>query len=457
MEKMGCHISLSISEANRRNSTGYRGITYELLKRSGADIGDRVRIVDDDKAYEGVLIPRTELGDERIIVVKLNSGYNVGVQVTNNTKIEITGKGDKPTFARPPLPGSRQDLPKVAVMTTGGTIASRVDYRTGSVEPALTADDLYSIVPELSEIAQVTAEVLYSEFSENLTIKHWKEIATAVWKYFEKGMHGVVICHGTDTMAYTGAALSFALQNLPIPVVLVGSQRSSDRPSSDAATNLIGAVSISATSPCSEVVLVMHEKTSDDILSVHRATRARKCHTSRRDAFKSINSSPLAEYDLREKKLHFLVDNFRKREHNGRPDLKPEFDGNVALVKFYPSMNPAIIDWFVDNNYRGLVLEGTGLGHVSRYCYNAIKRATEKGRLVAMTSQCIWGRINMNVYYTGRDLLSLGVIPLEDMVPETAVVKMMWAFGQTTNVEEASRLMLSNIAGEISPRRASGE
>jgi len=439
-------------------TVGYHGAAFESLKKSGAEIGDRVRIVDDTKIYEGVLIPQTELGDEHIIVMKLDSGYNVGVHVGSGTKIEVIGKGGKPSFIRPPAPPSREDLPKVAVISTGGTIASRVDYRTGSVEPALTAEDLYSVVPELSDIAQVTADVLYSEFSENLTTKHWQEIANTVWKYYQKNMQGVVICHGTDTMAYTGAALSFVLQNLPIPVVLVGSQRSSDRPSSDAATNLIGAVSISSASPCSEVVLVMHEKTSDNFLLVHRATRVRKCHTSSRDAFRSINSPPIARYDLREKRLEFHVENYRKRGEGGNAALKPNFDDRVALIKFYPNMNPGVIDWHVDKGYRGLVLEGTGLGHVSRYCYDSIKRAIEKGLLIGMTSQCIWGRINMNVYYTGRDLLSMGVLQLEDMIPETALVKMMWTFGQTSNVTEASKLMLTDLAGETTPRRTiSGE
>jgi glutamyl-tRNA(Gln) amidotransferase subunit D len=165
----------------------------------------------------------------------------------------------------------------------------------------------------------------------------------------------------------------------------------------------------------------------------------------------------LARYNLKDKRLEFLLDDFRKRGLDGTPLLKSEFDHRVALIKFYPNMNASVIDWHVDQGYRGLVLEGTGLGHVSRYCYDAIKRAIEKGILVAMTSQCIWGRVNMNVYYTGRDLLSLGVLPLEDMVPETALVKMMWSFGQTANAKEVSSLMLSNIAGEMSSRRTAAD
>ena len=444
---------LSETRTNHRQTSGYRGIASELLNEAKANVGDRLKIQDGEKIYDGILIPRTELGDEHVIVIKLKSGYNAGVRVTEKTKIEITGKGGKPSFARPSVPPWREGLPRVAVISTGGTIASRVDYRTGSVEPALTAEDLYSVVPELSQIAQVTTDILYSEFSENLTTKHWSEIASKVWDYYQKGMQGVVICHGTDTMGYTGAALSFALQNLPIPVVLVGSQRSSDRPSSDAATNLIGAVSIAATSSISEVIIVMHEKTSDDYLVIHRANRARKCHTSTRDAFRSINSAPLARYNVKEKKMELLDESARKRGQSSNSALKPGFDEKVALIKFYPNMDPDVISWYVDQGVRGLVIEGTGLGHVSRYCYDSLKRAIEKGTVVGMTSQCIWGRVNMNVYYTGRDLLALGVLPLEDMIPETALVKMMWAFGQTADAKGVSELMLSNIAGEISSRR----
>ena len=429
---------------------GYRGIALQALKQAKAKIGDLIRITKNGEIYEGILIPRSELGDDKHIVIKLKSGYNIGIRVTPNTKVERIGEGAKPTFVAPPPPPKRPELPKVTIISTGGTIASRVDYRTGAVRPALTASDLYSVVPELGDIAVVDAEILFSLYSENITPKHWSEMARCAAKYIEKGVNGVVIAHGTDTMGYSAAALSFALQNLPVPVIFVGSQRSADRPSSDAATNLIGAVTAAAYAPFAEVGLAMHETISDTSIIIHRGTKVRKCHTSRRDTFKSVNAKPLAR--VKDGKIEMLTEEYAKRDSSRKLVLKPEFSEKVALIKFYPGMNPALIDWYVDNDYRGIILEGTGLGHVGRYCFESIRRAIKNGVLVAMTSQCIWGRINMNVYDQGRDLLALGVIPLEDMLPETALVKLMWIFGQTDSLEEAERLLKMNLAHEYSER-----
>jgi glutamyl-tRNA(Gln) amidotransferase subunit D len=429
---------------------GYKGEALQLLKKAKAEIGDIIRVIKNGETYEGILIPRSEYGDEKHVVVKLKSGYNIGIRITPTTQIEKVGVGVKPTFAAPPLPEQRPDLPKVAVVSTGGTIASRVDYRTGGVRPALSASDLYSVVPELSEIARIDAEILFSLYSENITAKHWVEIAKTTARHIENGAAGVVVAHGTDTLGYTAAALSFALQNLPVPVIMVASQRSADRPSSDAATNLIGAVKAAAKAPFAEVAVAMHETVSDKAIVFHRGTKVRKCHTSRRDTFQSINASPLAKMENEE--FFMLVRDFNKRNPSGKLVLKPNFDEKVALIKFYPGLDPQLIDWYVNKNYRGIVLEGTGLGHVGNYCFSAVKNAVEKGVLVAMTSQCIWGRINMNVYNQGRDLLAFGVVPLEDMLPETALVKLMWVFGQTRDVDEAKRLLLTNIANEISPR-----
>jgi len=430
--------------------SGYRGEALEAIKKAGAEIGDLVRITKDGEVYEGILIPRSEYGDEKHIVIKLKSGYNIGVRVTPNTRIERIGEGAKPIFVPQPLPQQKPELPRIAIISTGGTIASRVDYRTGAVRPALTASDLYSVVPELSNIAQIEAEILFSVFSENITTKHWTQIAEATAKKIAEGVDGVIIAHGTDTMGYTAAALSFALQNLPVPVILVGSQRSADRPSSDAATNLIGAATAAAHAPFAEVAIAMHETPSDTAIAIHRGTKVRKCHTSRRDTFKSVNATPTAR--IQNQQITMLTSDYTPRDKARKLTLKPNFNEKAALIKFYPNMNSAIIDWHVENGYKGIILEGTGLGHVGRHCFEAIKNAIEKGVTVAMTSQCIWGRVNMNVYDTGRDLLALGVIPLEDMLPETALVKLMWILGQTQNPEEAKILLKTNIAGEFSPR-----
>lgn len=430
--------------------SGYTGKVLQALKQAGAEVGNMVRITKNDQTFEGILIPRSEYADDTHVVIKMRSGYNIGIQITPSTKIEKTGEGAKPSFQPPPLPKQKSNLPQVAILSTGGTIASRVDYRTGGVRPALTANDLYSVVPELADIATIDTEILLSLFSENITPAHWTQIAKSIAKHIESGKSGVIIAHGTDTLGYTAAALSFALQNLPVPVIIVGSQRSADRPSSDAATNLLAAVKAAATAPFAGVFVGMHETISDRGIVFHRGTKVRKCHTSRRDTFKSVNTSPVAR--LEDGKFTILLKDYNKRDSNRKLVLKPNFDEKVTLVKFYPSMNPKVVEWYVDNGFKGIVLEGTGLGHVGNFMFPSIKKAIENDVIVAMTSQCIWGRLGMEVYYTGRDLLTLGVIPLEDMLAETALVKLMWVFGQTKNIDQAKQLLTTNIAHEFLPR-----
>ena len=432
------------------NDSGYKGKALETINKTGCDVGDIVRITSEGKTYEGILIPRSEYGDTTHLVIKMKSGYNVGIRITTQFQIEKIGKGAKPAFASPPLPPQRPDLPNVAIMSTGGTIASRVDYRTGAVRSAISASDLYGVVPELAALARVDTQIILSVYSENLTQKNWTQIAHAAAKNIAEGAQGVVIAHGTDTMAYTAAALSFALQNLPVPVIVVGAQRSSDRPSSDAATNLIGAVKAAAYGPFAEVAIAMHETVADTSIVFNRGTRVRKCHTSRRDTFRPVNASPIAR--VTDQGIAMLTEEYRKRDASANLLLKPNFSENVALVKFYPGIDPAVIDFYTQKGVQGILLEGSGLGHVSKTCFGPIKRAIAKGVFFALASQCIWGRVNMNVYDTGRDLQELGVVPADDMFPETALVKLMWVLGQTSSVEEAKKLFKTNIAGELSRR-----
>ena len=429
---------------------GYRGLAFSLIKNEGAEIGDIIRIIKGKENWEGILIPRSESGDEYHIVLKMKSGYNVGVRIDSQSKIEKLGEGDKPTFIPPPLPKQNEKLPRIAIVSTGGTIASRVDYRTGGVRAALSASELYSVVPELAEVAVVETEILFSIFSENIISKHWIATAEAVSRHIKTGVKGVVVAHGTDTLGYTAAALSFALQDLPVPVVLVASQRSADRPSSDAATNLVAAVRAAVSAPFAEVVIAMHETVSDTSIIFHRGTKARKCHTSRRDAFKSINSSPLAR--LENNKFKMLTKVYKKRDSSREIHLNANFEEKVALIKAYPDLDPKIIDYYVSKGIKGIVLEGTGLGHVGDYLFSAIRNAVEKNVIVCMTSQCLWGRLNMNVYDQGRDLLSLGVISLDDMLPETAFVKLRWVLSQTRDIEEIKKLLMKNISNEYSAR-----
>ena len=446
----------ALGEPQMQESSGYKGRALDLIKSAGASVGDRVKLTRDGECVEGLLMPRTGGGDDTHLVLKLATGYNIGVRIGENTRIEVVGAGVKPALSRPPKPTSMKGLPLVTIFSTGGTIASRVDYRTGAVEPALTAEDLYSFVPELASEADVRTKVLYSLLSENLTPKHWGEIAKSVCEEIRSGVSGVVIAQGTDTLGYSAAALSFALQASPIPIVFTAAQRSSDRPSSDAATNLIGAVSVAGRAPFAGVVVVMHEWMSDETLLVHRGTKVRKCHTSRRDAFKSIGAAPIARFHIGAKEVEMLETDFPVRGSSSEAICKPDFDDRVALLKFHPGFDPGIIDWYVTRGYRGLVLEGTGLGHVSASCFPSLARAVEKGMFVGMTSQCLWGRVDMNVYSTGIDLQKIGVHPLEDILPETALVKLMWVLGQTDDPARITEMMRSNLVGEISSRRPEG-
>lgn len=430
--------------------SGYKGKVLELLQDIEASIGDIIEIESIERTFEGALMPRHELADPNHIVIKLKNGYNIGIRISKETQLRKVSEGVEPAFVPPPRPSMNPQLPNISIMGTGGTIASRVDYRTGAVHPALTTDDLCCIVPELSQVANVSVEIVFNIFSEDMKPLYWSNLAKRILEKINEGVDGIVISHGTDTMAFTAAALTFVLQQLPVPVVLVGSQRSSDRPSSDATLNLTGAVFTAGNAPFAEVVLGMHETVSDTSFVLHRGNKVRKCHTSRRDAFKSINAKPLAR--VIDKNIMVNDDEFLPRDKERIPILKPDFNDKVALVKFHPGMKPELINWYVKEGFKGLVLEGTGLGHVSSDLLDPLRNATKKGVLLGMTSQCLWGRINMNVYDRGVDLMEIGVLPLGDMLPETSMVKMMWVLAQTENLKEAKKLLTTNINGELDER-----
>lgn len=417
---------------------------------AGVDVGDEVEVVKPDgEVYRGYLMSRYEHAEEGYIVLKLRNGYNIGIAITKDTIVKRLGPGPRPAFRRPEPPSLDPGLPRVSIVSTGGTIASRIDYRTGAVKPALTSEDLITLVPEIAEIAYVEAEVLLSKFSENMTPSDWDVIARKMDEKIRNGYSGVVVSHGTDTMHYTAAALSFALAGTPIPIVLVGAQRSSDRPSSDAAVNLVAAVRVAAHAPFGEVVIAMHDWHSDDVIAVHRGTRVVKMHTSSRDAFKSVNARPIAY--VRDGEI-ILNDQTVNRRGSNSYYFRPGFSDKAALIKFYPSLGPEIIDYFIEKGARGIIIEGTGLGHVSSEWIPALRRATSMGVFVGMTSQCRYGRVNMYVYENGRDIMRAGVTPLEDMLSETALVKLMWVLARASDLEEVRNYMLTPIAGEMSPR-----
>jgi len=294
-----------------------------------------------------------------------------------------------------------------------------------------------------------------SVLSENIQPSDWTKIARSVASEIKDGANGVIIAHGTDTLGFTSAALSFALQNLPVPVVLVGSQRSSDRPSSDAAMNLIGAINLATKADAAEVFVLMHAETGDSYLHAHRGTRVRKLHTSRRDAFQSVNGYPI--FRVTGEDVKQLRSPLLQRNLNRKLILKSKFEEKVALVKTNPGIQASVIDLFVETGYRGIMIEGTGLGHAPDRLQSSIKKAVDAGMVVAMSSQCLFGRIDMNVYRSGVELLDIGVIPSEDMFPETALVKLMWVLANTKNQEDAKELFTTPLAGEIDMRSEESE
>ena len=443
-------ISLSL------DNSGYSGLVLEKFSSSNIKVGDTISIKKNGEEYVGVLMPRSHVGSDQFhVIIKLESGYNIGIKLDQNSEVHRIKTGKKKRTAPAEKEPETKDLPIASILSTGGTIASKVDYRTGAVNPALSAQDLYDTVPELRNYATIHAKVIMSVLSENIQPKDWTKIARSVASEIKDGTDGVVIAHGTDTLGFTSAALSFALQNLPVPVVLVGSQRSSDRPSSDAAMNLIGAINLATRADAAEVFVLMHAEIGDSFLHAHRGTRVRKLHTSRRDAFQSVNDYPLFSVsgeDVKELRPPLL-----RRESERKLILKPKFEEKVALVKTNPGIEGPVIDQFVETGYRGIVIEGTGLGHAPDHLQPSIKRAIDAGIVVAMSSQCLFGRIDMNVYRSGVELLDIGVVPCEDMLPETTLIKLMWVLANTKDQEAAKQLLLKPLAGEIDMRSEESE
>ncbi len=379
-------------------------------------------------------------------VVKLDSGYNIGVD-----PLSCTFFGHPADF--PPKKSEvlqNTDLPHLSIVSTGGTIASRIDYRTGSVTSQFDANDILVAIPELAKVANYRTIPLATILSENMTPVIWQELARAVYKEIKKGVTGVIITHGTDTMAYSSAAISFMIDT-PVPVVFVGSQRSADRPSSDNAMNAVCAAS-AATSDLGEVAVVMHATTNDDTCAIHRGTRVRKMHSSRRDAFRSMGIDPIGSvaYPSREVTLK----SYALRRGSQTLALHDKLQEDCGLVQFYPGMSPDLLKAY--EGYKGLVLAGTGLGHVSTTLLPSLKKLIKSGTIVMMTTQCMQGRVCDRVYDTGRDLLTAGVIEGGDMLPEVALVKMMWVLGNERDPERAAALMQTDLKGECNRRSIHG-
>lgn len=442
----------------------YSHALQRLINSAGVRISQEVVITHKGKKYEGVLMPSTELGDPDSLVIKLDNGYNVGLKYDPKMKLSKGGKEPKDVKEEYQYElGKRRKVislkfdPKkahVSLIATGGTVASRVEYKTGAVTPLMTTDEILALVPELQEIIYLK-DILrpFTKWSEDMNYKDWQEIAKLSAKELNEN-EGVIIAHGTDILHYTAAALSFMLPDVSKPVVVTGSQRSSDRGSTDAAINLICS-SYVAKSDMAEVGVCMHATMDDVYCYFLRGTKVRKMDKSRRDTFRPINALPLAKV-WPSGKIEVMNKEHKKRS-NREVKADTKFEPKVAFLKVYPGSDPEMMDYFISKGYKGFVLEGTGFGIIPTKAEKSwipiVKKTVKDGIPVVVTSQAMYGRVHPNVYDSLRTIYyEAQAIPSEDMTPETAFIKLGWVLGHTSDLNEVRKMMLKNYAGEISSR-----
>jgi glutamyl-tRNA(Gln) amidotransferase subunit D len=420
-----------------------------------AEPGDKILIQLENEQIKGVLMPRPGIFQGGYLVLKLENGYNIGIREDSIKSIEVLEKYQK-IHSPEPTPKKNEKLPTIALLTAGGTIASRVDYRTGAVSAGYSGEDFLTLIPELRKVANVKSKAIMNIMSEDMNALHWKKLASAVLEELQNPeIAGVVISHGTDTMHFTSAALSFFLHNINKPVIITGAQRSIDRGSSDAFLNFYCSITAAAHWDGAEVAICMHTTANDTSCDLHRGTKVRKMHTSRRDAFQTINDIPLARITDKGA-IKILNPTYQKRETR-KPELRDTFDERVALITSYPGMDPRILQTPIDLGFKGIVIVGTGLGHVATdgklSLLPTIEVARKKGISVVITSQTLYGRTHPLVYTNLRKLsVERGCIFASDMLPEVAYIKLGWLIGQGLNEAEIAKKMLENVASEINNR-----
>ena len=423
------------------------------------DVGDRVSVVLKDHSEEGRLMPST---DSDIIMIKLDNGYNVGFENCDVLKVELLSKA-KHAPKEENVVSKNSKLPTIAILHTGGTIASKIDYKTGGVVAKISANDLVEMVPELAEFCNIESKTIFNMMSEDMSPHEYGVLADAICAEASKGVKGIIIGHGTDTLSMSSAVISFMIKILNIPVVFVGSQRSSDRGSSDAAMNLICAAKFIASSDAAGVYLCMHENSDDTSCVILPGTKTRKMHTSRRDAFKAINSKIVARVLYPSGEVEILDNDYVKADSvKEELELKGGLSSEVALVKTYTGMKSSVFDYYTDSGYKGMILEGTGIGHAPTNSaanegnYLALKRFIDNGGVVGITSSCLYGTVHEHIYSNTRRLGKIGVVFCSDMFSETAFMKLMWLLGNYS-APEAKKMLALNLRGEISSKLAYSE
>ncbi len=431
----------------------------KLLRKKKVEAGDDVRVTREKNSYTGTIMPKSESADANILLIKLENGYNIGLE--HNSKMKIEKLGTKSKLEKFPTHAFTFDpkKPTIMILHTGGTIASRVDYKTGGVSPAFTPEEFIAMFPELTKIANIKSRMIINIASEDMDQTRYGHVAKEIERDVKLGLDGIILGHGTDTLHYSAAMLSYMLQNLPVPVILVGAQRSSDRGSSDAALNLACAANFITKTDYAGVAICMHENSSDDSCLILPATKTRKMHTSRRDAFKPVNADAIARVHS-DGKVEMISENYLKKDKKRNVAVNVNIEPKVAIIKMYPLADPTILDFYLKSGYRGIVIEGTGFGHVptspedpKKSWIPAIKSAVKAGMTVVITSQAVNGATNKHVYKNLRLLEATGVIFGEDMTTEAAYTKLSFVLGNTKDPVKIKEMILTNIAGEISQRR----
>jgi glutamyl-tRNA(Gln) amidotransferase subunit D len=422
-----------------------------LLKKFKAKEGSQVKVFTTKGDFEGTILPSTK---KNVLALKTKQGYNAGFDVKDVKQIKLLGGGKgvgKPKVAKMV---KYPEKPAISILHTGGTIASRVNYTTGGVIASFTSEDIITMFPEITDIANIEAKLVSNIMSEDMLFKDYQTLARAVEKEVKRGVAGVIIGHGTDTLAYTAAALAFMLEDVPIPVIIVGAQRSSDRGSSDAAMNLVCACEFIAKSDFAGVGICMHENMQDDYCVILPPTKTRKMHTSRRDAFKAINSKAIARIDYKTREIDFLQKNYPKKSKSKKLTVKDKFEERVGVLRTHPNMFAETIKLFSQKKYKGLILEGTGIGQAPTNVkenlpnYKALQDFIKEGGIILLTSQCIYGRVHENIYTNCRRLKEIGVIFGDDMITETAFLKLAWLLGNYPR-KDVPKLLKENLRGEI--------
>ncbi len=416
--------------------------------------GDLVEIKTLTETVKGILMPSP---DEKVILLKLDNGYNLGFERKDVLSIKLISEKKETSEREDPHLSPKKNLKTIVILHTGGTIASKVDYDSGAVTAKFNAEDLLGMFPELGEIANIETELVSNMMSEDMLFSNYQKIAESIAHHARKEIAGIIIGHGTDTLGFTAAALAFIFEKINIPIILVGSQRSSDRGSTDAAMNLICAAEFITKTNFSGVVICMHHSASDDLCAILPPTKTRKMHTSRRDAFKAINAQPIALVDYEKRKIEFLIKDYSKRSKDKEIISKDRFSERVGLLKVHPDMDPKLFKFFAEN-YDAFVIEATGLGHTPTNLgrnlknYETIQEFIKKGGIVAITSQCLYGAVHPSVYTNLRRLSEIGCLFCEDMLPETAFIKLAWLLGNYPK-EKVKELMVTNLRGEIDTTR----